>query len=221
VRLLNDVTIDELTLCWLKSEWWDVGHGHDRHLIDSPDLSSSAENAARLALLRGYRSVILDQIPQMSQNIHARVEVTDLPNLYIVPVFDWFLDTGGSFRLTDTLTHLREGRGANIPGALQGPINHSQDVMRKLSFLRGYNAQTTNEHLVLLASHRDGPYTIIDGTHRAAALLLNHQQASTLPWRAILILSPEMNSSRWHVGHPQFEAIRRGLNSLAVSGKLW
>lgn len=221
MKVLDEATTDELTLIWLKSEWWRLGIRQDRRLIDDPDPTSAVENATRRDLLRSYRSVILDTIPQTSRYTYARVELADLARLYIVPVFDWFLDTGSSFRLVDTLTHLQDGRGANIPGALQGPINHSQDVMQKLPFLQGYDAEATDEHLVLLASHPDGPYTIIDGTHRAVALLLNNQKASTLPWRAILILSPDMNSSRWHVGFPMFEAIKQDLKRYVADGRLW
>jgi hypothetical protein len=164
-------TRDEVNLHWLRSEWSKLRLPSEaRHLIDSPDLTHPAQNAERSRILHNYRSFILDYIPGDARYRHVQVEADDLPRLFLLTCWDWFLDTGRMFALTNTPAHLKHGRGGNISGKREAD-DHLRTVEQKRVHLRDYEADASDEYLILVATKDSGPYTIIDGTHRAAALL--------------------------------------------------
>jgi hypothetical protein len=148
------------------------------------------------------------------------VEGEDLPNLHLIAVWDWFLDSARTFRLTDIEAHLQPGRGGIINGSRQD-IYHHQDVQTKASYLEEYDAESSDEYLVLVASSRAGPFTIIDGTHRACGLYLQHLREPNMPWGGILIESSDMDSNRWHIESPVTPQVISELGQLADAGVLW
>jgi len=150
----------------------------------------------------------------------ATLEEEDLPRVFLLTCWDWFLDTGRMFALINTLTHLRHGRGGNISGWRES-IDHLRTVEEKMPYIRNYAAETSDEYLILVATRATGPYTIIDGTHRAAALLIEHQRKSNTPWKAILIDSPNMTANRWHIRFGDAFQILSGLSELADDGDIW
>ena len=76
---------------WLKSEWDGTA---DRWLIDDPDLTDQEQNKARAALLRRHKEPILKELPEEMSPVGVDIEEADLLKLYILPCFDWYLDTG-------------------------------------------------------------------------------------------------------------------------------
>jgi hypothetical protein len=206
-----------MVLEWLRSERHKPGAPSiNGNLLDQPDLTDETENRLRLLALRSYRGPIIDPLPAGVQPHLVTIEAIDLDKLYIVPTFDWFLDTGGTFRLIDTAANLKPGRGYLSP---QGPqaIAHYQEVTTRSKYLADYDATTTDEFLILIAASDAGPYTIIDGTHRATALYLNHLEAPNLPWRAMLLSDPRMANCLWHIESPQARTAIR-TNQMLVSG---
>lgn len=192
----------------------------NKDLIDNPDLTDARENSQRLELLNSYRRPIIGGLPRDIHPKWVNIETEDLPNVYIVPTYDWFLDTGGTFRLTDTAAHLKTGRGADLGGGRE-IITHHQEVDIKSQYLSDYDAATTNEVLVLVAPGEDGPYTIIDGTHRATALYLSHLQSPNMPWKGMLISDHRIANSRWHINSPQARLWIGHMGLLASQGRLW
>jgi hypothetical protein len=66
--------------------------------------------------------------------------------------------------------------------------------------LADYDARTTNEVLILISQNDDGPYVIIDGTHRATALYSNQLSGqANLPWKGLLITHAQMRRDQWYV----------------------
>jgi hypothetical protein len=223
VIFLEPATRDDVDLQWLKSEWWKLPFQLPpgrRNLIDHPNLNDPAQNQARSQILGAFRGPIVDEIPADALCRHVLIEERDLSTLYILTSWDWFLDTGRTFALEDTLEHLQHGRGGVIGGNRQ-EIDHLQLVEEKKPYLRDYDAERSDECLILIASQEHGPYTIIDGTHRAAALLAEHQDSPNLPWKAILIESPDMTGNRWHIGFTQASQVLRELDQLADQGQIW
>ncbi len=133
----------------------------------------------------------------------------DLEHLFIIPVDDWYADTGGTFRLVDTLPNLKAGR-----------TFHFDKVERLVSYFTTQSPPQRDGYLILVATDVNGSFTIIDGTHRAAALLRMHQTHPNLPWKALLMQSPSMRACRWHIGSDQMPGVFRELRARAIEGKL-
>jgi hypothetical protein len=200
VRILGPATRDDLVLAWLRSEWDRVPPPRqvNRDLIDSPDLSNAAQNAERAELLYRDRGVILKEVPTEVDYVWVLVEEADLEKLFILPSREWYLDTGGGFRLVDTPANLAAGREFRW-GSYRQPINHLATVDALAPKLIRYDAGTTEEVVILIATNWDGPYTIIDGSHRAAALYRNSRTEPNLPWKALLAVGAPIADCIWYI----------------------
>jgi hypothetical protein len=220
VIFLGPATRDDVNLYWLRSEWWKLPLPSDSVLIDDPDTNDLTQNEERARILQASRGPILDHIRADARYRRVRIEEEDLPNLFIITSWDWFLDTGRTFALTNTLTDLQEGRGGMINGVRED-VNHFQTVKEKVAYIKDQGLDVSDEYLILVATDESGPYTIIDGTHRAAALLAEHQRSPNMPWKGILVDSPSMTANRWHIGFTDAPAILGGLGDMADQGTLW
>ena len=190
--------LEEVILNWLRSEWSRLLYGtpSDRSIIDNADLADVTENARRRWLLR-HRTNILDEVPPDASAYRVLIEDADLLSLYILPTADWYLDTGRTFRVIDTPTNLRRSRGAD-PSLGLGPIEH-YDKVRAISQNISTRGTALDEPLILISPIAAGPYTIIDGTHWAAALYKNHLRNPNTPWEGILIRDPLIEQSAWFI----------------------
>lgn len=111
------------------------------------------------------------------------------------------MDTGGTFRLVDTAANLAAGREF-LYGHIRQPIEHLARVNAIAPRLADYDAATTDEVLILIAADGSGPYTIIDGTHRAAALYRNYLTEPNMPWKpwkGFLVVDRAIAESLWHI----------------------
>jgi hypothetical protein len=153
------------------------------------------------------------------QAYNVLIEEEDLPNLYIVPTGDWYLDTGRSFRLVDTPGNLRPGRGAS-PALGLGPIEHHANVQAKAQYMSTHGT-ASDEVLILISSAAAGPYTIIDGTHRAVVLHTDHMKIPNMPWKGILARDPLVAQSRWSIDSAQAQLSIAQFGTLASTGALW
>jgi len=212
---------DEVILEWLRSEWHGLQNAPpDTILVDprTADPTDASQNAERARLLSDDRSVILNTIPVNMSTDWVQIEKEDLPKLYIIPSVDWYMDTGGTFRLIDTREHLRPGRGmAILP---PGPVYHYDKVQEKSRYMRD-NGIAKDEVFILISASLDGPYTIIEGNHRAVVLYQDHIDTPNTPWKGILIHDPEIANTRWFVnsGFAQGQIWQMGLFS--SHGLLW
>ncbi len=200
MEIIGPTTREELILVWLRSEWDRVPFPRslDRQLIDDPDLTDQGQNEARAALLYRDRAVILKELPDEMSPVWVDIEEADLPKLYILPCFDWYLDTGGTFRVVDTAVNLAAGREFRYQQIRQA-IEHLAKVDAIAPGLANYDAASTDEVLILIAADRLGPYTIIDGSHRAAALYRNYLTGTKMPWRGILVVNQAVAECLWHI----------------------
>jgi hypothetical protein len=220
MQILDTTTSDQLIFEWLRSEWWRLPVPGNKDLIDNPDLTDAGQNSQRLGLLNSYRHPIIGGLPRDIHPKWVNIEPEDLPNVYIVPTYDWFLDRGGTFLLTDTAANLKAGRGADLGGGHE-IIRHHQEVDTKSQYLSDYDTATTTEVLLLIAPGEDGPYTIIDGTHRATALYLSYLQSPNMPWKGMLIADRRIANSRWYINSPQARWWIGQMGLFASQGRLW
>jgi hypothetical protein len=203
---LGPASRDELVLTWLSSEWDRTDPL--RQIVDHADLSDPVQNTARARMLFSNRGPILQELPYEMQPEWVNIRENDLANLYIIPCREWYLDTGRSFRLADVPGNLKAGRH---------PVDHLAKVDAIAPSLANYDAGATTEALILIASDRAGPYMIIDGTHRAAALYRNQLVKSNLPWRGILVSDAIIAQSVWYIDSP---LAKRNLNLFAWDAEL-
>lgn len=193
LQILEPATIPELMHVWLRSEWkdeWNDPNGPlDRKLIDDPDLADGLENYQRAVLLLKVlgRQQIIQNMPEIKKAQWVAIEDIDLPKLNLVSSNEWRDATGGRYRLIDTGETLQAG--GNVDRKAQAISDKLGDAL-------------TNEILILIAMDESGPYSIIDGNHRAIALYRRYLEKPDLPrsWRGILITDPWMVMSPWHVG---------------------
>lgn len=226
MRVLGLSDWNEMVLFWLRSEGKSLNFSApDRErLIEKPDLKNQADNTERSDLLRNAlrRSAIIDRLggPASSMSVKwVEVERADLPNLYIVPTPHWYLNTGGNFRLSSVEANLKPGRKIRT-GFLAEDIEAYQRVERLRKQLVGYGAATTDEIIVMIATSDTGPYVIIDGTHRAAALYLNDLHAPNIPWKGLLITDPAVANSAWNINSPAVQSVMNTWKSWAAMGAL-
>jgi hypothetical protein len=135
---------------------------------------------------------MIDYLPENVSPKWVLIEEADLPNLFIVPSYDWYWPTGGTFRLMDTAGNLGSSSG-----------DHFDAVNAKSGYMRGYDHAATREVLILVAPSEAGPFTIIDGNHRAINLYLSPDRKSTIPWKGILIDDPLIAYYKWFINSPQ------------------
>jgi hypothetical protein len=202
MRILARSSEAEVILHWYRSECHRFPDC-DPALYDFRVQDSQA-NGRRKGLLWGWRHWILNRLPENLAYFRVEVEEEDLEQLYIIPSRDWYVDTGRTFRLGDTLNHLEPGRWLQPTGEPREPIQHFDKVAKQKQYFAD-RPNHTGEFLILIGEGPLGPWTVIDGTHRATALLqLNKEHGPTLPWPAFLLTSEEMSSCFWHVpGMPQ------------------
>jgi hypothetical protein len=217
MQFLDEISRDEIIFDWFRSESFKIPGGlPDRELIETFDSSNGEQNRVRERMLRtNFREAILKDLPRDALARTVLIEEADLPKLYVISSPEWHPNTGGTFELTAITGNLKPGRRMRIPGYLTGPIGTFETVQEKNQYLRDYDAIDTDELLVLVSAAEDGPYTIIDGNHRAAALYLSHLEDSTMPWKGALITDPRIAYYRWFVQSPASQEVKRQLDDHA------
>jgi hypothetical protein len=221
VEHLNAVDWNEVVLQWLTIEKDDLGlSAADRvRLIDNADRNNGADNTHRLILLLRRKPWIFDVLCRAPDaevrwvNIHE----ADLPRLYIVPSNDWYLDTGRSFLLSDLPGNLQPDRSVDDGHGPWYP-RHEERIEELQNRLADYDAKSTEHALVLIAPSEAGPYTIIDGNHRAGALCMLPNRR--LPWRGILAVGPGIADSRWYANSAMAQAVMQSMEMEAGAGRL-
>jgi hypothetical protein len=208
MQILRTIPWEEAIRTWLDSEWYRLPGNINRVLVDNPDLTNAEENSERLTALCLHlgRAPILSLLPTVATVKLVNIEPSDLPKLYIVPSSDWYRDTNGTFRLSDASTYLRPARRAKI-AALENN-------------LANYDNATTDQVLILIAVDEDGPYTMIDGNHRAIALHNLHLRNANMPWHTILIDDPRILYCIWYVESPLARANIANMRRAAAQGRL-
>ena len=113
MRIIRESSFDELIYYWLKSEGWKIPLNHPSLTVDFV-LGDQMLNRERYNVLYSYRKPLLDTIPRDAHFHIIEVEEKDLPSLYIIPIYDWYLDSGKTFKLIDTAAHLKPNRDISI-----------------------------------------------------------------------------------------------------------
>jgi hypothetical protein len=160
-----------VVLAFLKAEWnkWPLLAEHgDRRLITEPDITDARQNDARLSLLRQVRRRLLDHVPANTQWFEVRhLEVRHFWALRNIHQFEWSRFSG-----TNELLDMVRVR----PEPLRGAPDGWQPIL------------WAHEHI--------GPFTILEGNHRLAALANAPAQHQSIRLAAYVGLSP--SPCGWH-----------------------
>jgi hypothetical protein len=194
MKMIDEEQFDVVVHAWLKAEW--VKRQYDHHfpqhqpLIDSPDFSNRQHNDIRLQLLQQARGNILMHIPPGTRWYVAAYEPEDLSRTYHIASGAWLPITSGNYRAASAL------------------LNFDSDHDHA-SWIRQVHATLPNADMdtmpIVVATSLESPMSILEGNHRAAALLKYDEAnpSARLLTQVHVGLSPNMSQNFWHIEHPR------------------
>lgn len=216
MKILDKVSKDKVYAAWLKSELFKYKEAGiaptDEKIIVNPDFANEEENKRREELLLSRRKPIIETLPADITWHEILIQEDDLGKTYIIPVHDWFLDTGKTFQLINVKHNLKHKRGNKLPGRVN-EFDHLSSVIEKGQFL-----DKNSDRIIFVSSNASGPFTIIDGVHRACCLARNDKYAD---FYGYLGVSPSTANYRWSVEFNQINQILWELGELSQKGVLW
>ena len=143
-----------------------------------------------MTLLSTMRGPILAQLPNDIDWSTAELEEGDFGELLVIREAGWANTFGANKSLKEVAGQIRltqkETGGVNIP-----QIVEIKDAIGKSQF---------EERMILIAAREAGPYTILDGNHRAVAFQMEADETGStahLPTDVILGVSKSMRSCAW------------------------
>jgi hypothetical protein len=144
----------------------------DRRIIERPDLNDPAENSLRRRLLR-YRDDILTTIPDDTAWWAAELSGEDLAGLLAINYPAWEIYSRGTGALWKVAEALRDGLR---PAADDAKIREGLVAIRENveGISRALEEGRSAGPLILLGRRAEGPFTVIEGNKRAAALCRRH-----------------------------------------------
>ncbi len=209
MKEIKDTTYDEMIHAWLKSESFrltEQGLRFDKKLIYSPDFLSNSDNEKRRQLLMCRRNGILNKIPRNTEWKIVEISKEDVNNIFIIPVDNWFLDTGKTFKLQSAFKEISpSGNHVNV-------VNHI------LHHWKTHSDVVKDETIIMIGITKNGPFTIIDGTHRAVAF---ERINNGYPWQAFCGISKSMINCGWHIESPLAKNNVIEFHQKFASDKLW
>ena len=134
-------------------------------IIERPNFESPAENAARAHVLWTFRAVLLRYLPPPDRVVWwaARLGEDEFRRLFVIREKDWEVFSARTFRLSVTAERFH-GQEAGDPTRRQGIQ----------ALVQAARSDALDTRLILYAGTKDGPFTILDGNHRATALYIAH-----------------------------------------------
>lgn len=187
MRILEPATDDEVYHQWLKSEAHKYGAADQatlHELLPSPDFNDNSENSRRRALLFATREPLLSSLPDLTKWQRSVLDEQDLQNLYVIKSDDWDEICAGYL-----LRNVRYPEGCSEK--TQQKVAHILERVACPGFDRA---------LILIGTVASGPFTVLDGNHRALAMTLAVRRGTLFDGGipAFLGLSPRMTSCVWY-----------------------
>lgn len=217
MKARKSTTKHHVYLGWLRSELYrkkDELSDDELSIIEQPDLKDDKENAARETLLlhKYGRSAIIDKLPGQIVWHEAIVEKKSKDKMFILPVLDWFMDTGKTFQLKDVETNLSSKRGHRLPNYPHMP-NHHKKIYEIVN-----SKKPATGRIIAISTSTDGPYTVIDGTHRSSALDIQGKLHNA---PAFLGVAENLSNCIWSIERKDIDTEIMKFNSCANSGLIW
>jgi len=178
---------------FLKAEWYKDGFNPVREkyneIVVAGDLKNDEQNRIRKWLLWKARFIILRGIPSDTVWSLCEIDADQFCELRIIREIKWENTFRTAKKLKDVAAKVQEGV-TDIRIDL-GLIEKIKQNIGKYDF---------KEKLICISSGLDGPFTLIEGNHRAVAFQLKYLETgdkSHLPKEVIAGISPKMKISPW------------------------
>lgn len=194
MKITKPISVVEVESEFLKAEWYKdvfnpVRADYDT-LVKGKDFINEGNNRIRKSLLWQWRLPLLQRLP--FQDIHwylACPEPNEFDNFLIIKEIGWVTTFGTTKRLEDVAKAIRNGLRDQGVGF---------DIIDSIK--KNIGSHPFEEKLILISTTINGPYTVIEGNHRAVAFQIKLQEDnndSHLPKEVILGIAPNMNQSPW------------------------
>lgn len=193
MKITGELSRAEVMHEFLLSEWYKnwfrqfEAQGIDPLRLDPTD---PIDAELIMTLLSTIRRPILDRLPNDVEWKTGELEVGDFEDLLVIKETGWVDTFGANKSLKEVAGQIRitqkEVGGVNIPLILQ-----IKDAIGKSQF---------EERIILIAARETGPYTVLDGNHRAVAFQIKADETRSiahLPTEVILGASKSMRSCAW------------------------
>lgn len=188
------ISNEEFEAEYLKAEWYKDYYDPYREkyteIVLKPDLNNLHENEIRKQLLWGPRHPLLQQLP--SDVVWHDVEITsqEFSEILVIKEFGWEKTFLNHKKLSDAVRFMESGDAVDH-GVKFNIVNDIKSSIGKYDF---------SERLICIALSTDGPFTLIEGNHRALAFELEKQDSGKtdhLPSRIIVGVSSYMGQAYW------------------------
>lgn len=216
--VLNPASKHKVISAWLKSELYRKRSEltpEEISLIETTNLDNEEENQRRENLLfHTYgRSAILDKLPNDIEWFEVEVEEQDIDRIFILPVLDWFMDTGKTFGLKNIPSNLSPNRGHRISNYPQMTMTHHQKIQEMMSL-----PDEKCDDIVMIASSNSGPFTVIDGTHRSSVLQIKNKLPTT---KGFLGVKNDLTQCIWSIERANLTSDLQQMNQWASQRIIW
>jgi hypothetical protein len=194
MKIKESLSLEAMEAEFLKTEWYKDFYNPMREkynaIVTAPDLSSSVHSQVIKSLLWQWRSPVLSRIPKDIKWYLSELEGNDFGDLLIMRELSWYETFGNAKKLKDVAKSIFSGK-----------IQSKGVNFEKIKAIKE-NIGTHNFHekIIVISSNPQGPYSILEGNHRAVAFQLKVEESgdkSHLPKEVIVGESPDMGSSPW------------------------
>ncbi len=188
MQIMTQLPFEAVVQAWLKAEW----HGNffdpvrayiPQELIDE-DFGSQKNNEPRYWLLRALRFNMLETLPTGITWYSATYDTADIGRTFIVPSNDWGPISRNTYQ----------------PSAIIPNLSINDVHADKINSIRA-SLSSIDRRIILVASDINSILTIIEGNHRAIAILadaLNRGAPDPIIGDVFVGISPNMRQYMFH-----------------------
>lgn len=172
MRLLKPTTADDMIATFLKTEITSARFGSEilkqlqhmnlsRAIVETPDITSSVENAHRKQILNGYRSYVFDELPRHTSWHRAQLTRDEVYRVRYIDYSYWNELSNGTRLPIVAAEAIRAGREV-YDVSNEGFLRAAQALRRGVRF----------PELILVGASMDTALTVFEGHVRLTAYML-------------------------------------------------
>jgi hypothetical protein len=190
MQIIKPVPFEAVIQAWLKAEWYSdffnpVRSYIPQSLIDDEDFTNQQNNELRYWLLCASRFNMTLTLPAGITWYSATYDTSDIGRTFIVPSNNWGPISQNTYQ----------------PYAIMQNLNTSDPIAVKIRDIRS-SLSSVDRRLILVTSDINSVLTIIEGNHRAIAILadaLDRGAQDPIIREVFVGVSPDMRQYMWHI----------------------